>query len=205
MSIPRWLASRGMNAVFGRGLSLPVTDLSSPFQLYRADVLREQRLSAHDYDLRPEILVRALAGGWYVCEIPLRVDLSRRDRSLTPLVRLGARYARTFGALWKLRNSIQAGDYDARAHDSTHSAAALLAAAAIQAHHRTDGGSGAGPGRWLWIEQDHRRPAARQRRARRAAEQAALRAAIPKAARARLQASRCRSRTPRFHAWCALK
>jgi glycosyltransferase involved in cell wall biosynthesis len=78
MSVPRRVASRAINAMFGRGLSLPVTDLSSPFQMYRGDVLREQRLNAHDYDLLPEILVRALAGGWHVREIPLRVDLARR-------------------------------------------------------------------------------------------------------------------------------
>jgi SAM-dependent methyltransferase len=118
MSLPRTLASRAINKVFGRGLSLPVTDLSSAFRLYRADVLREQRLSAYDYDVLPEILVRALAGGWRVREIPLRIDLARRDRSLGPLVRLAFAYVRTFGALWQLRNSIQAGDYDARAHDS---------------------------------------------------------------------------------------
>ena len=118
MSIPRRLASRVMSTVFGHGLSIPVTDVTSPFQLYRADVLREQRLNAHDHDLRPEILVRALAGGWQVCEIPLRVVFGRRTRSLGPLLRLGGRYVRTFGALWYLRNSIQAGDYDARAHDS---------------------------------------------------------------------------------------
>jgi SAM-dependent methyltransferase len=118
MSMLRRAASRVINTAFGRGLSLPVTDVSSPFQLYRRDVLQELRLSAHDYDLLPEILVRALAGGWHVLEIPLRVDLARRDRSIRPLVRLAGSYGRTFGALWQLRNSIQAGDYDARAHDS---------------------------------------------------------------------------------------
>ena len=115
---PRWLASRGMNAAFGRGLSLPVTDLSSPFQLYRADVLREQRLSAHDYDLEAGDPRSRPCRRMVRLRDPVARRPVRRDRSLTPLVRLGARYARTFGALWKLRNSIQAGDYDARAHDS---------------------------------------------------------------------------------------
>jgi len=118
MSVPRRIASRAVNAAFGRGLSLPVTDLSSAFRLYRRDVLRDQRLSADDYDVLPESLVRALAGGWTVREIPLRIDLARRDRSISPLISLGRSYARTFGSLWRLRNSIQAGDYDARAHDS---------------------------------------------------------------------------------------
>jgi SAM-dependent methyltransferase len=119
MSTPRSVASRAINRIFGRGLSLPVSDLSSAFRLYRADVLHDQKLAAHDYDLLPEILVRALAGGWRVLEIPLSIDLARRDRAVAPLVRLAGAYAGTFAALWQLRNSIQAGDYDARAHDST--------------------------------------------------------------------------------------
>ncbi len=118
MSVPRRLASRTVNRIFGRGLSLPVTDLSSAFRLYRGDVLRSQPLEASDYDLLPEILVRALAAGWRVAEIPLRTDLSRRSRAVGPLLRLGRAYARTFASLWRLRNSIAAGDYDARAHDS---------------------------------------------------------------------------------------
>ena len=118
MSTPRRIASRAVNRIFGRGLSLPVSDVSSVFRLYRGDVLRSQPLDATDYDLLPEILVRALAAGWRVAEIPLRTDLSRRSRAIGPLARLGRAYARTFTSLWKLRNSIAAGDYDARAHDS---------------------------------------------------------------------------------------
>ena len=118
MSVPRRIVSRAVNKAFGRGLSLPVTDLSSAFRLYRADVLRGQKIDAADYDILPELLVRALAAGWRVAEIPLRTDLSRRGRAVGPLLRLGRAYARTFASLWQLRNSIAAGDYDARAHDS---------------------------------------------------------------------------------------
>jgi ubiquinone/menaquinone biosynthesis C-methylase UbiE len=118
MSAPRRVASRLLNSAFGRGLSLPVTDLSSAFRLYHADVLRAFRIRATDYDVLPELLVRALAGGWRVREIPLRIELSRRSRAVMPLARLAAAYARTFAGLWQLRNSISAADYDARAHDS---------------------------------------------------------------------------------------
>lgn len=118
MSLPRSVASRVINKVFSRGLSLPVADLSSAFRLYRMDVLRGQTLAARDYDLLPELLVRTLAGGWRVREIPLAIDLARRSRAVAPLARLARSYVRTFGTLWQLRNSIQAADYDARAHDS---------------------------------------------------------------------------------------
>jgi SAM-dependent methyltransferase len=118
MSLPRSIASRVINSVFSRGLSLPVADLSSAFRLYRMDALRGQALDARDYDLLPELLVRTLAGGWRVREIPLTIDLAPRSRAVAPLARLAGSYVRTFGALWQLRNSIQAADYDARAHDS---------------------------------------------------------------------------------------
>jgi len=118
MGLLRHVLSRALNKTFSRGLSLPVEDLSSAFRLYRADVLRTYRIRATDYDVLPELLVRALAGGWRVREIPLHIELSRRRRSVMPLVRLAAAYARTFAGLWQLRNSINAADYDARAHDS---------------------------------------------------------------------------------------
>jgi ubiquinone/menaquinone biosynthesis C-methylase UbiE len=118
MSAPRRVLSYALNKAFGRGLSLPVTDLSSAFRLYRAEVLRAFKIRATDYDVLPELLVRALAGGWRVREIPLRIELSRRSRAVRPLARLAAAYARTFAGLWQLRNSIGAADYDARAHDS---------------------------------------------------------------------------------------
>jgi ubiquinone/menaquinone biosynthesis C-methylase UbiE len=116
MRLRRRIVSRTINQVFSRGLSVPVTDLSSVFRLYRGDVLRSQTLAASDYDVLPELLVRALAGGWRVAEIPLRAEVSRRGAS--GLARLSREYVRTFASLWQLRNSIAAGDYDARAYDS---------------------------------------------------------------------------------------
>ena len=118
MSVFHSLASRAINKAFGRGLSLPVNDLSSAFRLYRAEVLHGQTLAAENADVLPEMLVRALADGWRVVEVPLGIDLARRDRTLSLLTRLAGAYVKTFGMLWQLRNSIQAADYDARAYDS---------------------------------------------------------------------------------------
>jgi len=118
--MPAWRAigSRILNRVFSRGLSVEVTDLSSASRLLRSDVLRDQSITASDYDILPEMLVRALAGGWRVVDVPLRAELSRRGMGLKMSARLVRAYARTFAALWRLRNSIHAADYDARAHDS---------------------------------------------------------------------------------------
>jgi SAM-dependent methyltransferase len=113
----RRLGSRLLNAVFRRGLSLGVNDGSSAIRLYRADVVKSLALQAEDYDILQEVLVRAYAAGWRVHEIPL-------DYAPNPAVPskahagLTSAYLRTFWALWKLRNSIAAADYDYRAHDS---------------------------------------------------------------------------------------
>ena len=114
----RTIGSRILNRVFGRGLSIEVADSSSGFRLYRSDALRDQTPRGVDYDILPELLVRAFAGGWQVCEVPLRAELSPRAAGPVLSARLVAAYTRTFGSLWRLRNSIHAADYDARAHDS---------------------------------------------------------------------------------------
>ncbi len=118
--MPRWrrFLSRVLNAAFRRGLSLPVRDLSSGFRLYRTAVLREIELLASDFDILEEILIRALAAGYRVLEVPFAYRARVTGRSHARLFKFGLSYLRTFVAMWRLRNSIASADYDARAYDS---------------------------------------------------------------------------------------
>ena len=118
--MPAWrlLLSRMLNIMFGRGLSLPVHDLSSGFRLYRGAVLRELELSATDFDVLEEILIRALAAGYRVHEVPFQYRARVAGHSHARLLKFAVSYLRTFVAMWRLRNSIASSDYDARAYDS---------------------------------------------------------------------------------------
>ncbi len=113
----RRVLSRALNRVFSRGLSLGVQDLSSGTRLYRRQALPGES-AARGYDVLQEILVRAFAEGWRVREIPFVYDPVHPERAYPRVLGFGADYVRTFYALWKLRNSILAADYDDRAHDS---------------------------------------------------------------------------------------
>jgi dolichol-phosphate mannosyltransferase len=114
----RIVLSRLLNVVFARGLSLPARDLSSGFRIYprRAAQMLEPR--ANDFDILPEILVRAHSAGWRIVELPFAYEPRNAGASKARLLRLGRAYVRTFGQLWRLRNSIASADYDERAFDS---------------------------------------------------------------------------------------
>src|ERR1700738_3221891 len=118
--MPAWrlALSRLLNMTLGRGLSLPVHDLSSGFRLYRQAVLRQLALRATDFDVLEEILIRALAAGYRVHEVPFRYRARVAGRSHARLFKFAISYLRTFVAMWRLRNSIASSDYDARAYDS---------------------------------------------------------------------------------------
>lgn len=118
MPLGRYILSRALNSAFSRGLSLIVRDMSSGFRLYRAELVRDLDVRARDFDLLQEILLRAHAEGWRVQEIPFDYKPRRHGSSNARVFRFGLAYARTFWSLWKLRNSILAADYDARAYDS---------------------------------------------------------------------------------------
>ncbi len=118
MPLDRKLLSRTLNIFFRRGLSLPVSDLSSGFRLYRRDSLRSLTLQARDFDILPEILIRIFAEGWKIKEVPFAYAPRKHGSSNARVFKFGLAYLKTFGAMWKLRNSILSGDYDDRAYDS---------------------------------------------------------------------------------------
>jgi dolichol-phosphate mannosyltransferase len=118
--MPAWraLLSRVLNLTFRRGLSLPIRDLSSGFRLYRRSALQELTLEGTDFNVLEEILIKALAAGYSVREVPFRYKARVAGRSHARLLRFARSYLRTFVAMWRLRNSIASADYDARAYDS---------------------------------------------------------------------------------------
>jgi SAM-dependent methyltransferase len=109
--------SRVLNRVFSRGLSLGVADLSSATRLVRRKTLAAH-YDARGYDILQELLVRAYADGWRVVEVPIDYEPAHPGAAYPRALGVGADYLRRFWALWKLRNSILAADYDDRAHDS---------------------------------------------------------------------------------------
>ncbi len=118
MPLGRYALSRALNWFFGYGLSVPIKDLSSGFRLYKGRALRQQILTARDFDILQQIVVRAFAEGWKVQEVPFAYQPRDHGSSHARVLRVGRACLRTFWDLWKLRNSILAADYDDRAHDS---------------------------------------------------------------------------------------
>lgn len=111
----RLYLSQVLNLVFRRGLSMPLRDLSSGFRLYRRSVFAPDTLNGRDFDLLQEILVKAYCEGWKVQEVPFDYMPREHGSSSARLTRLGKAYLRSFWRLWKLRNSLEAADYDYRA------------------------------------------------------------------------------------------
>lgn len=114
----RYLMSRVLNEGFRAGLALPLRDLSSGFRLFRRRIVEGMTISASQFAAVQEIVVRAVADGWTVVEVPFAYAPREHGDSKARALKFGPEYMRTFGSLWKLRNSVASADYDYRAHDS---------------------------------------------------------------------------------------
>jgi dolichol-phosphate mannosyltransferase len=112
----RQALSRTLSLVLRRGLSLPYSDLSSGYRLYRRAALESVALQATGFDILQEVLIRMLAAGYTIREVPLRYRAVGTSRAW--LARFALSHVKTFLAMWKLRNSIASADYDARAYES---------------------------------------------------------------------------------------
>jgi dolichol-phosphate mannosyltransferase len=106
MPLLRALLSRVLNRFFALGLGVPLRDLSSGFRLYRAAALDLEAVTARDFDVLPEILIRAHSAGRRVLEIPFRYEPRAHGSSNARIVPFGIAYVRTFGRLHSLRRSV---------------------------------------------------------------------------------------------------
>src|SRR5256885_9310640 len=116
MPASRKALSRTLSFVLRRGLSLPYSDLSSGYRLYRREALEAVALQATGFDILQEVLIRMVAAGFEIREVPLRYRAPGTSRAW--LARFAVSNVKTFLAMWKLRNSIASADYDARAYVS---------------------------------------------------------------------------------------
>ena len=112
--VRKWL-SRVLNRVFTRGLSVDVRDISSGFRLYKASVVKGLQVTGTDFDILPEIIVRAHVDGWTILEVPFTYFPRAKGTSRARVIRVGINLLKTFAKLWRLRHSVRAADYDERA------------------------------------------------------------------------------------------
>lgn len=111
----RRFLSGALNLAMRRALSIPVRDLSSGYRLYRREVLNNLQFHGRNFEVLEEILVRAYARGYSVCEVPFTYFPRESGRSHARLLRFGWDLTRATFRLWRLRNSIDSADYDERA------------------------------------------------------------------------------------------
>ena len=117
-SLTRRALSKILNKVFTTGLSLPLKDISSGFRLYQVSLLQDLNLTSSDFDILEEVLIKGYAQGWRIKEIPFRYMPRKSGTTHVKLLRFAISYLKTFGRMWRLRNSILSADYDDRAFDS---------------------------------------------------------------------------------------
>ncbi len=115
MPLSRYLLSKTLNIFFSRGLDLKVRDMSSGYRMYARHAIPYQSLEAYDFNVLQELLVRALADGYTIKEIPFHYEPRKQGSSHARVLKFGVAYLKTFRKLWLLRNSLSSADYDFRA------------------------------------------------------------------------------------------
>ena len=111
----RKFLSYTLNRVFGSILSLNVRDLSSGFRLYHRNAIGKLDLRYETYAVLQEILAKAYCRGYRVVEEPFHYLPRRHGSSHARVFKFGLVYLQSLYTLWKLRNSLDSADYEARA------------------------------------------------------------------------------------------
>ena len=108
MPLERQVLSRALNCVSRGFLDLPVRDSSSGFRLYRAEALRLLASSAVDFSVQQDLLVRILAAGGRVAEVPFHYAPRLGGKSKADAWALAPSYLKMLWNARRLRGGLQA-------------------------------------------------------------------------------------------------
>jgi dolichol-phosphate mannosyltransferase len=103
----RRFLSNVLNWVFTTGFGVPVSDVSSGFRLYKADVVKALEFEGTTYDALEEILIRIHNEGGRIIEVPFTYAPRVHGTSNARIFRIGMRLLSTFFRLRRLRRSNQ--------------------------------------------------------------------------------------------------
>ncbi len=103
--LSRRILSRVLNQFFALSFGLPITDMSSGFRLYRADVIKAVEFEGKTYDALEEILIRIHNQGRRIIEVPFTYVPRVHGSSNARIFRIGLGLLATSYRLRRLRGS----------------------------------------------------------------------------------------------------
>jgi dolichol-phosphate mannosyltransferase len=103
MSKFRYVLSRILNTVFTLILRVPVKDISSGFRLYRRAALQTIEITARDFDVLEEILIKLYVRGARVKEVAFHYKPRKEGKSHAKLFRFAIAYIKTLWKMGKIR------------------------------------------------------------------------------------------------------
>jgi dolichol-phosphate mannosyltransferase len=103
--LSRRILSRMLNRFFALAFGLPITDMSSGFRLYKADVIKAVEFEGRTYDALEEILIRIHNQGQRIIEVPFTYVPRVHGSSNARILRIGLGLLATSFRLRRLRSS----------------------------------------------------------------------------------------------------
>lgn len=114
----RKVLSGFLNMAYSFFLGIGIKDSSSGYRMYRKDILDGLNIESSNFEILQEILIKIFIDGWRIKEIPFVYKPRKEGRSKARVLAFGVAYAKNIIKLAKLRYSVKAADYDARAFNS---------------------------------------------------------------------------------------
>ncbi len=98
-----------LNRVFTVILSLPYKDISSGFRMYHRKAIENIIITARNFDVLEEILIRIHSSGGKIIEIPFHYEIRESGKSHAKLIEFGISYMKTLYKMWRLKKSFNSG------------------------------------------------------------------------------------------------